>query len=181
MKKILCLFFVLFSMSIFAESENLMKLSVTAGLSYGIGDGYEYTDLKTGFNVGGVFHYNLEATQPNLSAEGILNYTYYKGESTSTYEYSYGMLEILGGAKYSISEQLGFIGGLGFYKFIFEFDDKTGDLYNDYDSSASYLGLFVGAIFNIDDRISIRGLLHLPDFDPDVAYIRINFAYSFPL
>lgn len=167
-------------------STSKMKIAVTGGLSYGVGDAYENTDLKAGIHLGGIFNYDLSDIQPNLSAEAMLVYTYYKGDEVNNYEYSFGMLEILLGVNYSVTPQLSVIGGLGLYRFMFEME-YVGPImagypvYGDYDYSETYLGFFAGAAFSINEQLSVRGTLHFPDFDPDVLYIRLNAAYSFQL
>ncbi len=177
--------FTLFSQEVTTENRNSvnlskMKISIDAGLSYGVGDAYEYTDMKLGFNLGGIFHYNLNDVKSGLSVEGILNYTYYSGDSVDYYDYSYGMLEILAGANYSIIPQLNVLGGLGLYRFMFEMEYTGPNGYGrDLDESETDLGLWGGISYSLNESLSVRATLHLPDFDPDVFYLRLNAVYSF--
>lgn len=189
MKKVLIFMFLLIGLNLLSQevaengnSGNLskMKISVDAGLSYGVGDLYEHTDMKLGFNLGGIFHYNLSDIKSGLSVEGMLNYSYYSGDSAEYYDYSYGMLEILAGANYSLIPQLNVLGGLGIYRFMFEWEYTGPDEFGqDYDASDSFLGLWGGISYSLNESFSVRATLHLPDFDPDALYIRLNAVYSF--
>ncbi len=173
--------FTLFSQEFATDSENpvsKMKISVDAGLSYGVGDVYDNTDMKVGFNLGGIFHYNLRDVKQGLLLE--LNYSYYSGGSEQDYDYSYGMFEILGGASYLIMPQLNILGGFGIYRFMFEWEYTGSDEYGrDYDASKSYLGIWGGISYSLNESFSLRATLHLPDFEPNAFYLRLNGVYSF--
>ncbi len=107
--------------------------------------------------------------------ETTLNYGYYKASSTQ-YDYTYGMLEILMGTNYEVISQLSILGGTGIYTIMFTEFDK---IEKKSDSSETSLGLWGGISYSLNESFSIRTTLHLPDFEPDNFYIRLNALYSF--
>ena len=156
-----------------------MKASVAGGFSY-----MKEGETNLGFNLGGIFKYSLANIDPNLSVEGIITYNYFLPKEEHDYKYNYSMIEILGGANYNVAPNINLLGGLGFYQISVDFEYTGNNEYMQaYNSSASdtKLGLFIGGEFQLNNTLSGRLIMHIPNFDPDFFYLNINVAYSFPL